>query len=101
MQKLEEIMHAEDSARHRLVDAREQAQQIAKEAVAEAQLVRASVKREAAEAALAAREATVAEAEREADAIRAEADVQLGSLLVAAESRVPRAIEAVSRELMR
>lgn len=101
MQKLEEIMHAEDSARYRLAEAQGQAQQIAQQAAAEAQLVRASAKREAAEAALATLETAVAQAEREADTIRTEADAQLGSLLKAAENRVPRAIAAVSRELMR
>ncbi len=101
MQKLEEILHAEDSARYRLADAREQAQQIAREATAEAELIREESKREAAAEAALARELIVSEAGAKAESIRADAEQQLRSMLQAAEARTTRATEAVARELTR
>ena len=101
MQKLEEILHAEDSAHTRLIEAREQAAKIASEAVAEAQLVRVSAKREAAEAAAMQREAVLAQAHKQSAQISADAEDRLRTLMESAESRVSHAAQVVARELAR
>jgi len=100
MQKLEEILHVEDSARHSVAEAREQTERIAREAAAEADLVHSSTKRVAAAEARARREAVLAEARAEAERIRSEADVQHDALLAVAEGRIQVAVDAVVRELM-
>lgn len=99
MQKLEEILHAEDLARHAVAEAREQAQTILRDAAAEADLVTTSAKRKAAEKARKLHEKTLAAAEKDARAIESEAEAERSALVSRAEQRLPQAIDALVREL--
>ena len=100
MQKLEEILHAEDAARYRLAEAREQVDQIAREAAAEAELIHTSSKRETAVAAVARREVVIAEAEARADVANAEAVRELEATIALAKTRMTQATDMIVRELM-
>ena len=100
MQKLEEILHAEDSARHRVAEARDEAERIVRESAAEADLVRASAKRQAAEQAQAEREVVLSGARADAERIRTDAEAQLKTILSTAEDCVQAAVRAVAQELM-
>jgi vacuolar-type H+-ATPase subunit H len=99
VQKLEEILHAEDSARDALAEAREAAGTIEREAAAEAELARASSKREATVQAAAEHETILSAAREQAEVITATGQRELEQLLRAAEARAGRATEIVAREL--
>ena len=99
VQKLQEILHAEDSARGALEQAHEEAARIGRDAAGEAAAVRADGKRAANDAAKAHRDSVLSVAASDAAAIDAEAAAALAGTLVAARGAMPLAVAAVVKAL--
>jgi vacuolar-type H+-ATPase subunit H len=99
VEKLDEILRAEESARHALVDARARARDMRREAAAEAELIAQAGSRKAAEDAGALRAKILTAADAEAAAAEREAEHQLGLLVRGAEQRLDAAVSAVVREI--
>lgn len=99
MQKLEEILHAEDAARDAAHRAHAEAERIAREAVLEAQEIRHAAERHAVSEARVYRDRVLASAHRDAEGIRAQSAADLEVSLARAKAEVPAAIAALVREL--
>ena len=95
MEKLEQIMRAEESARRAASSAKDRAREIRKQAGAEAELAEAAVRRDGSEQAALLR----AEILREADAVAVEkeraAEVQLDKTVQRAEEDLTAAADAL------
>ncbi|MDH4139399.1 MAG: hypothetical protein OEV43_02385 [Coriobacteriia bacterium] len=99
MEKLEEILRAEENARRELSDARARARDVRKEAAAEADLILQSGARKAADAAAALRSKILLEADSQAAAIERDAEHELGRLVGVAERQLDTAVDDVVREV--
>lgn len=100
MEKLEKIMHAEESARQRVTDAREQAIRLVREATDSASGIRAGADEKAATEALERTAATLSEFAGRAEEMRGEARNDLERTLQQAEARKERALAAVAAEFV-
>lgn len=99
MEKLEEILHAEERARHIVADARVRAREMRIESASDAELITTAAGREAAEEAATEAAAIMRDAESEAARIAAHSENELAEFLRGAESRMPRAVQAAFDEL--
>lgn len=99
MEKLEQILHAEDAARARVAEARDDAIEIDREGVAAVAAIRSGIIADAKEAAAARAAEVIEEARVEAAALDAQATVQRAAVLDAAEARFPAAVARVLGEL--
>lgn len=100
MEKLEEILHAEERARHAVADARVRAREMRIEATADAERIMIAAGREAAEEAAAVTGAIVREAESEAARVTAASEKDLARFVRDAESRMEPALGAAIDELV-
>ncbi|MBN2848207.1 MAG: hypothetical protein JXP72_07150 [Coriobacteriia bacterium] len=100
VEKLEKILHAEEAARLRLSEARDEVTAVVRGATAEATTIRDEAAREAAEEAARRTAAIMDDATRELERMRATAHAELDALLGAAEGRVPSAVDAVIDQLV-
>ena len=100
VEKLEKILHAEEAARLRLSEARDEVTSMVTDAAAEAATIRDEAAREAAEEAARRTAAIMDSAAREVEQMRATAHAELDALLGAAEGRVPSAVTAVIDQLV-
>jgi len=99
MEKLEEILHAEERARHVVADAKVRAREMRIESATEAELIMTAAQREAAEQAATEAAAIMREAEAEAARIAADSENELAEFLRKTEARIPRAVQAALDEL--
>ncbi len=99
MEKLEEILHAEERARHVVAEARVRAREMRIESASEADLIMTVAGREAAEEAATEAAAIMREADSEAARIAADSETELAEFLRNAEARIPRAVQAALDEL--
>ena len=99
MEKLEEILHAEDRARHAVAAAKVRAREMRIEAAADAEIIRTAALREAAEEAATVAAAIMRDADNEAARISADSEGELAEFLRGAESRKDRAARAALDEL--
>ena len=100
VEKLDKILHAEEAARLRLGEARDDVTGIVRGAASEAATIRDEAAREAAEEAARRTAAIMDDATREVGQMRAAAHAELDALLGAAEGRVPSAVSAVIDQLV-
>lgn len=100
MEKLEQILHAEETARHTVVDARERAAAIEAEAKAEAALLKQQASREATENAARIYDEALVAARADAADIDAAAAVALERDLGVAAKAKPRAVDALLTRLV-
>ena len=100
MQKLEEILRAEETARHAVADAREQADALVRDAEAKARSLTETERSESARAAVATRETAVAGAQAAAAAIATDAASRLEADIAAARTRIPDAAQAALAKLL-
>ncbi len=100
MQKLEEILRAEEVARHALVDARERAAALLREAEGEANALIENSVAQATEKADALRAAALESADRGAIEIRLQAAQRLDAQMAAARGRLDEVVQRVTRELV-
>jgi vacuolar-type H+-ATPase subunit H len=96
MQKLEEILHAEETSRRAVDDARTRARELLKEARSEAALIAVEADRELTKQATALRGAALRDAGAEAAVIEHEAEAELDRVVRHAESRYAAAVDAVT-----
>ncbi|MDY0087710.1 MAG: hypothetical protein RBS78_04085 [Coriobacteriia bacterium] len=101
MEKLEEILRAEEQARHALADAKTRARELRIEAASEAEVLIAQAGREGSQQAAVVTDAIMREAEAEAGRIEAASGDELAEFLQVAQSRLPDAVHAVLDELGR
>jgi vacuolar-type H+-ATPase subunit H len=101
MEKLEEILHAEERARHAVADARVRAREMRIEAAAEAELIMTAAQREAAEEAATIAATIMRQADAEAARIAADSENELAEFLRATEVRIERAVRAALEDLGR
>lgn len=99
MEKLEEILHAEERARHAVADARVKAREMRIEAAADAERIMIAAGREAAEEAAAITGAVLREAEAEGARVTAASEKDLAEFVRHAEDRIERALRAALDEL--
>lgn len=97
MERLEEILHAEERARRTLSEARERASEIRREAVTEAERILGVSAREAQAEAETLEASVLNEADGEAARIAGHGETLLGEALARAESRFDDAVSAVVR----
>lgn len=100
MQKLEEILHAEEAARHAVASARERADEILREALSEARRVMNSGHDEAVAEAERIREERRAAARAEAEALHRSADEEIEVTVSRARARLDGAVASAVRELV-
>ena len=100
MEKLEQILHAEESARRILADAKARSRDIRKESLAEAELVVASAARSAIDEAAAKRAQVLRDAEAEAAGVERDAESELAGVVARAEGRIADAAAAVVAKLV-
>ena len=99
MQKLEEIMRAEDEARHLVLSAREQADALIREAEANARALQEKERTDTAEQAAVLREEQLAAARAEAGLLTERAEAESQALLDAARVRTGAAVSAALEKL--
>jgi len=95
MEKLEQIMRAEESTRRALTEAREHARSIRKEAAAEAELIVASGMREAEGEAVEVRASILREADAHAAEQEQAAETRLADVVQQAEAAFDDAVDAL------
>jgi len=100
MEKLEEILHAEERARHAVADARTKARDLRLEAAADAERIMVAARSEAAEEAAAVTGAILREAESEGARVTAASEKDLARFVREAESRMEPALRAVIDDLV-
>ena len=100
MEKLDEILQAEESARRTVSDARERARDIRKEAMTEAELIKSSAARESADKSITLRKKILKDADAQAAVIERDAEAELGELLDVARGRFDEAAGLVVDELV-
>ncbi|MDZ4177675.1 MAG: hypothetical protein U1E29_00345 [Coriobacteriia bacterium] len=96
MQKLEEILHAEEASRRAVDEARAHARDLLKEARAEAALIAVEADSELTKQAAALRAAALQDAYAAAAVIEREAETELDRVVRHAESRYAAAVDAVT-----
>jgi len=101
MQKLEEILRAEETARHAVAAAREQGDALVRDAEARAREIVETARAEAADAAAKTRDEAVADAHAKAREIEAAAASKLTTDIADARGRIPHAADAALAELLR
>jgi vacuolar-type H+-ATPase subunit H len=99
VEKLEQILHAEDRARRTIESAREQADTLLREAAAESQLNIAGAQKDAAEEAHRLTVHRMDQARADAERIAHDAGARMREEIAQAEHRIETAAEAVAREL--
>lgn len=99
VEKLEQILHAEEQARRALADAKVRARTLRGQAATDAEQVIAAAGREASEKAATATDAIMRDANAEATRIEAQSQEELVEFLKDAERRLPDAVRAVLGEL--
>jgi vacuolar-type H+-ATPase subunit H len=99
--KLEQILHAEDRARRTVESAREQADTLMREAVAESQLLVADAEKESRAEAHRLMVQRMDQARADADRVGQEAGARMREEITLAEHRIDAAAEAVAAELLR
>jgi vacuolar-type H+-ATPase subunit H len=99
MEKLEEILRAEEDARHLLHEAQDHAAEIERQAYADVERINTEAKASARRELAAVRKKVLASADEEAARIASHAERELGDVVRAADSRVDEAIEAVVSEI--
>jgi len=99
VEKLEEILKAEEAARHALSSARERAAEIRREAATDAELITGTAVRDATAEAETLASGILREAEAEAARIIAHGETSLGEVLATAESRFEMAVDAAVRSV--
>ncbi len=97
VEKLEEVLRAEEAARHTLSSARERAAEVRREAAVEAELMVDTVVREATAEAETLAGAILREADVEAARIIAHGEAHIGEVLATAEMRFESAVDAAVR----
>ena len=100
MQKLEEILRAEETARHAVADAREKADALVRDTEAHARSLTETERSEAARAAVATHETAVAGAQAAAATIATDAASRLEVDIAAARRRIPDAAQAALAKLL-
>lgn len=100
MDRLDQILHAEERSSNTVESARDQARSLLREARAESELVLETAGREAREAATLARSRVLSDAERDAEALRGAEASKMRSLIEAAESRVDETVSSLVREMV-
>ncbi|MFU8890408.1 MAG: hypothetical protein ACNA76_01935 [Anaerosomatales bacterium] len=101
MEKLEEILHAEERARHAVADARVRAREMRIEVAAEAEMIMTAARREAAEEAATVAAAILREADAAAARIAADSENDLAEFLRRTEVRIEAAVRAALENLGR
>ena len=100
MEKLDEILRAEENARHTLTDARARAVDTRENARVEAAAMLEQAKRESEARAVGIRESALGEAGTDADAIASASAAKLDDTIRAARDRKPGAVKAALEELV-
>ena len=100
MEKLDEILRAEEAARHAVSDARERVRDIRKKALSEAELIKSSAVRETAEKAADLQKEILHEADSQAVGIEHDAETALGKMVYSAKERCDSAVALVVDELV-
>lgn len=101
MEKLEQILHAEDRARRTMESAREQGDTLLREAAAESQLLVADAEKEARAEAHRLTVHRMDRARADAERVAQEAGARMREEIALAEHRIEAAAEAVAQELLR
>ena len=101
MEKLEQILHAEDRARRTVESAREQADTLVREATAESQLLVADAEKESRAEAHSLTVHRMDQARADAERVAQEAGGVMREEITQAEHRIDAAAEAVAQELLR
>lgn len=101
MEKLETILHAEDTSRRAVDNARVRARELLKEARTEAELITLAADRETALRVTETRSRLLHSAKVAVAAIESEAEAELDQVVRQAQSRFDRTVEAVADELAR
>lgn len=101
MDKLEQILHAEDRARRTVESAREQADTLMREAVAESQLLIADAEKESRTEAHRLTVQRMDQARADAERVGQEEGARMREEITHAEHRIDAAAEAVAAELLR
>jgi vacuolar-type H+-ATPase subunit H len=101
VEKLEQILHAEDRARHTVESAREQADTLLREAAAESQILIADAEKEARGEAHRLTVHRMDEARADAERVAQDAGARMREEITQAEHRIDAAAEAVAQELLR
>jgi len=101
MEKLEQIMHAEEHARKAVETARERAASIVREAKVESQLAVSQAEREAAEETAAVRGRLITEAQEQAERLSQEHAVRMRNEMAKAEERIASTADTIAAELVR
>jgi vacuolar-type H+-ATPase subunit H len=101
VEKLEQILHAEDRARRTVESAREQADTLMREAVAESQILVADAERDSRAEAHRLTVHRMDQARAGAERLAQEAGARMREEITQAEHRIDAAAEAVARELLR
>ncbi|MDP2300526.1 MAG: hypothetical protein U1E08_00170 [Coriobacteriia bacterium] len=99
MEKLEKILHAEEAARLRVTEAREEAVLVVRDAAAQAAEIRAKADEAAADEAQARASAILGPVHDGAEKTRMEHQADLARTLERADARVERALVAVLEDL--
>lgn len=100
MDKLENILRAEEAARHAVADARENAGALLREAEAQARAIADGARADSAEQAARIRTAALEAAGREAEAIRTREAADLQTSLSSARGRFDAVVARVAGELV-
>lgn len=100
MDKLENILRAEEAARHAVADTRERAGALLRDAETQARALADSARADSAEQAALIRAAALDAAGREADAVRAAEAEDLEKSLAAARGRFDSVVARVAGELV-
>jgi vacuolar-type H+-ATPase subunit H len=101
MEKLEQILRAEERARHVVAEASVLAREMRIDAAAQAGLIMTAAQREAAEEAASITAAIIREADAEAARIAADSENELAEFLRVTEVRIERAVRAALADLGR
>lgn len=100
MEKLEQILRAEESARRTVGDAKHRARDIRKESVAEAELIATAAARKAKDETSARRATILSAADAEVATVERDAEAELASMVSEAEGRIADAAAAVVAKLV-
>lgn len=100
MEKLDEILRAEEDARHALADAHSRAVVTREQARTAAAAALEQAKRESEARAAEIRESALGEARADADAIASASETELEDTIRAARDRKPAAVQAALEELV-
>lgn len=101
MDRLEQIVRAEERALNAVASAKEQARSILSEAKAESELIVSEAQAQARAEAELLRESKLIDSEREVGELAQHAATKMRDEIAIAESRIPKAVEAVVEELTR